>query len=57
MGECCKMDIMKLNGYTIKAIKHFYVAIDDNHKRIIRYDKDINNLIRIITQITNKERE
>ena len=48
---------MKLNGYTIKALKHFYVAIDDNHKKIIRYDKDINNLIRTITKITNKERE
>ena len=51
------MDIMKLNGYTIKALKHFYVAIDDNHKNIIRYDKDINNLISTIAKITNKERE
>lgn len=48
---------MKLNGYTIKAIKHFYIAIDDNNKKIIRYDKDINNIISTITKMTNKERE
>ena len=51
------MDIMKLNGYTIKAIKHFYVAIDDNNKKIIRYDKDVNNLVNTIAKMTNKERE
>lgn len=46
---------MKLNGYTIKAVKHFYVAIDDNNKKIIKYDKDVNNLINTITKMTNKE--
>lgn len=51
------MDIMKLNGYTIKAIKNFYVAVDDNNKKIIRYDKDVNRLISTITKMTNKEWE
>ena len=46
---------MKLNGYTIKVIKHFYIAVDDNNKKIIRYDKDVNNLINTITKMTSKE--
>ena len=33
------------------------VAIDDNSKKIIRYDKDVNNLINTIAKMTNKERE
>lgn len=47
---------MKLNGYTIKSFKNFYVAVDNNNKNIIRYDKDVNRLINTIMKII-KERE
>ena len=52
------MDIMKLNGFSIKQLKNgIYVAVDDNNSKIVRYGKDVNKLANEIMKSTSKERE
>ena len=43
------MDIMKLNGFSIKPLKKgYYAVVKDENKKLIYLDKDINRCLMYI---------